>query len=149
MHRSDDQLDLDARERACVNLPFSHHFQSQCGSKLTSPPHQLHTLWSPYPLCILTPLSSRKAARSCVWCVIATGSESLLLNTSSHSWNRGYHSGQAWWRLWWYVCAARWVSIYSSHKGKFGHVIVPHESLSKASQFVGDLAAPSFFLARA
>ena len=27
MHRSDDQLDLDVRERACVNFPFSHHFQ--------------------------------------------------------------------------------------------------------------------------
>jgi len=26
MPRPDDQLDLDARERACVNLPFSHHF---------------------------------------------------------------------------------------------------------------------------
>ena len=45
MHRSDDQLDLDTRERACVNFSlFRITSNPQCGSKLTDPPHQLHKI---------------------------------------------------------------------------------------------------------
>ena len=37
MHRSDDQLDLDACEHASVNLPFSHHLQTPMWFEVDQP----------------------------------------------------------------------------------------------------------------